>query len=282
MAEQKKTKTKYHNQKSHDDTLRIVLNVLGNARDMERASKRDYKIVLRELIYLYEENYNSLYKDKIVNKRALDVFLKSSFYGGNQLDEQLDLLKEALVAAQTKNMILGLSYAYTHTIAETQKSIKPDLQKVAELSKPEIVSQELERSWCADGKTVLDRLNININTSFENAQTLIYQGLENGWSIDKMTRMLREVTGIAQYKASRLIRTESMAVWGKATKNIYLENGIEYVEIVGDAECGGICLDYVGGAIPLREAEIGDELPPYHPNCACSFCAYDTFENTEE
>ena len=66
------------------------------------------------------------------------------------------------------------------------------------------------------------------------------------------------------------------------TKNIYLENGIEYVEIVGDAECGGICLDYVGGAIPLREAEIGDELPPYHPNCACSFCAYETFENTEE
>ena len=52
---------------------------------------------------------------------------------------------------------------------------------------------------------------------------------------------------------------------------MYLEKGIEYVEIIGDAACGGICLDYVGEAIPLREAELGDDLPPYHPNCACSF-----------
>jgi hypothetical protein len=47
------------------------------------------------------------------------------------------------------------------------------------------------------------------------------------------------------------------------------------VEILGDALCGGICLDYVGEAIPLAEAEIGDLLPPYHPNCACSYVAYE-------
>ena len=64
----------------------------------------------------------------------------------------------------------------------------------------------------------------------------------------------------------------------------YLEKkGIEYVEIIGDAACGGICLDYVGEAIPLREAELGDDLPPYHPNCACSFCAYEEFvENSDD
>jgi hypothetical protein len=49
------------------------------------------------------------------------------------------------------------------------------------------------------------------------------------------------------------------------------------VEIIGDAACGGICTEYVGEAIPLRDAMIGDELPPYHPNCACSFCAYTEF-----
>ena len=49
-----------------------------------------------------------------------------------------------------------------------------------------------------------------------------------------------------------------------------------YVAIVGDAECGGICLDYVDGEpIPLAEAEIGDLLPPYHPNCACSFVSWE-------
>ena len=56
---------------------------------------------------------------------------------------------------------------------------------------------------------------------------------------------------------------------------------IEYVEIIGDAACGGICLDYVGEAIPLRDAQIGDDLPPYHPNCACSFCSYTEFDNED-
>ena len=93
-----------------------------------------------------------------------------------------------------------------------------------------------------------------------------------------MTETLQQLTGTAAYKARRLIRTETMAVYSKATKDEFLENGIEYVEIIGDAACGGICLDYVGEAIPLRDAIIGDDLPPYHPNCACSFCSYVEFE----
>ena len=84
------------------------------------------------------------------------------------------------------------------------------------------------------------------------------------------------MTGASAYDTARLLKTESMAMWSRSAKDTYLEMGVEYVEIVGDAECGGICLDYVGGdAIPLAEAEINDDLPPYHPNCACSFVAYE-------
>ena len=112
---------------------------------------------------------------------------------------------------------------------------------------------------------------------------VIIQGIKRGWSIEKMTEVFRTITGTAAYKAARLLRTETMAVYSKVTKEMYLEKGIEYVEIIGDAACGGICLDYVGEAIPLREAELGDDLPPYHPNCACSFCAYEEFvENSED
>ena len=64
-------------------------------------------------------------------------------------------------------------------------------------------------------------------------------------------------------------------MWSQATKDAYLEMGIEYVEILGDAECGGICLDYVGEAIPLAEAMLGGSLTPYHPNCSCWQVAYE-------
>ena len=84
----------------------------------------------------------------------------------------------------------------------------------------------------------------------------------------------RKLTHSAAYDSARLLKTETIAMWSLATKESYLTMGIEYVEIVGDAECGGICVDYVGEPIPLREAELGDDLPPYHPNCACSYIAY--------
>ena len=92
----------------------------------------------------------------------------------------------------------------------------------------------------------------------------------------------RKLTHSAAYDSARLLKTETMAMWSLATKESYLTMGIEYVEIVGDAECGGICVDYVGEPIPLREAELGDDLPPYHPNCACSFIAYIEEASTEE
>ena len=67
-----------------------------------------------------------------------------------------------------------------------------------------------------------------------------------------------------------------MAMWSIATKTAYIEMGIEYVAIVGDAECGGICLEYVDtDPIPLADADIGDLLPPYQPTCACSFVAWE-------
>ena len=85
------------------------------------------------------------------------------------------------------------------------------------------------------------------------------------------------------YETTRLLKTETMAMWSIATKDRFLSEGIEYVEIVGDAECGGICLDYVDGEpVRLRDADIGIELPPYHPNCACSYIAYTEEEELDD
>ena len=65
-----------------------------------------------------------------------------------------------------------------------------------------------------------------------------------------------------------------MAMWSEATKEAYLDMGIEYVEIINPEPCDEVCSDYVGEIIPLEEAIIGDELPPYHPNCVCDFHAW--------
>lgn len=76
------------------------------------------------------------------------------------------------------------------------------------------------------------------------------------------------------YNASRLLKTETMAMWSRISKDEYLSRGVEYVEIVNPEACSEICSEYVGEVIPLLDAELGDELPPYHPNCACCFVVY--------
>ena len=136
--------------------------------------------------------------------------------------------------------------------------------------------------WCQDGKIYSDRLYGHVANFQAKLAFVLEQGIENGKGMEWMKESWMKLTGSTAYDTARLLKTETMAMWSIATKSSLLDMGVEYVEIVGDAECGGICLDYVGEAIRLREAEIGDLLPPYHPNCACSFVEYVENVNKDE
>ena len=93
--------------------------------------------------------------------------------------------------------------------------------------------------------------------------------------MDWMKKTWRKLTGSTAYNTARLLKTETMAMWSIATKSAYLEIGIEQVLPVGDGACGTICVDFLGGdPIPLEDAEPGGLLPPYHPNCKCSYVAW--------
>ena len=104
---------------------------------------------------------------------------------------------------------------------------------------------------------------------------VLEEGVVKGKGMEWMQQAWRKLTHSSASATARLLKTETVAMWSKATKEAYLDMGIEYVEIIGDATCGEVCTDYVGEILELREAELGDELPPYHPNCACSYIAFE-------
>lgn len=129
--------------------------------------------------------------------------------------------------------------------------------------------------WCKDGKTYSQRLYSNVANFESKLAFVLEEGLTKGKGIEWMQQAWRKLTGSAAYETARLIKTETMAFWGESTKRTYLDMGIEYVEIVNGSECAEICSEFVDGEpIPLAEAEVGGVLPPYHPNCCCSFVAY--------
>lgn len=145
-----------------------------------------------------------------------------------------------------------------------------------------ITSHHLEIPWCQDGKVYSDRLYGMVANFQSKLNFVLEEGITKGKGMDWMIEAWRKLTGSTAYDAARLLKTETVAMWSSATKEAYLDMGIEYIEIIGDAECGGVCLDFVGDVIPLREAELGAELPPYHPNCACSYIAFEEEGNSEQ
>lgn len=137
------------------------------------------------------------------------------------------------------------------------------------------LQRNIQIPWCKDGKIYSQRLHNNLANLQLKLTRMLNEGITRGKGIEWIERAWREITKSGAYEIARLLKTETMAFWGTSTKSAYLDMGIEYVMIVNDVACNAICVEFVDAEpIPLVEAEIGGMLPPYHPNCACSFIAY--------
>ena len=164
------------------------------------------------------------------------------------------------------------------------QEINPVIRQQAEvrITDTYITSNKLPIPWCSDGKVYSQRLYGHIANFQSKLNYVLSEGVAKGRGMEWMTQAWRKLVGATAYDAARLLKTETMAFYNEGLKDSYIEMGVEYVEIVGDAECGGICLDYVDGdPIRIVDAEINVELPPYHPNCACSFVAWEETEIVE-
>lgn len=276
-----KKRSEYNNLQSYDDELAIVLELLEKAGKIEKSVVKDFEKALYKLCDLYNEIFPFYYTNGVLNKNEFQKLVMSLTTGKGGIDSKVKAvtaeLEKQTRELQDRKLMAWLILDYELTSQKTAQSIGVDYKKFAYLQSTQGKQATVLQPWCKDGKTVLDRIKDNTQDMELKLRAVILEGIEKGWTIGEMTEKFRNITGIAASKAARLIRTETMAVYAKATRDMFLENGIEYVEIIGDAACGGICLDYVGGALPLRDAEIGGDLPPYHPNCACSFCSYVEF-----
>lgn len=161
------------------------------------------------------------------------------------------------------------------TSIPSQKSL-PNIKTPQTLITDTYITKDvLQIPWCKDGKTYSQRLYNNVANFESKLAFVLEEGLTKGKGIEWMQNAWRKLTGAAAYETARLIKTETMAFWSEATKRAYLDMGIQYVTIVGDAACGTICTEFTASdPIPLAEAETGGLLPPYHPFCACSYIAY--------
>lgn len=280
-----------------EPTLKLVLSLLAQAYDeqdkldkvLAHLSEEVFKELVKEIKRLERDGKIDLEKKiDLNNNPAILTALKQ--IERDQLHKFTDYI---WIASQVIEESLIHSYQHTlnttyqmfnYTKAIDQSSPGPvSLQSLLGNKDSYVREQVLKVPWCQDGKIYSERLYGHVRNFQEKLAYVLEEGIAKGKGMEWMTKTWQELTGATAYDTARLLKTETMAMWSRATKTAYLEMGVEYVVMVGDAECGGICLDYVDNdPIPLAEAEIGDLLPPYHPNCACSFVAWEETERIED
>lgn len=279
-----------HINKYAQPTIELVLSLLEQAYQdetkLDRVLKELSEDVFRELV----EELKVLEKNgKIDLSKPFDLRRNSNVYQALKRYETLQLrrlteyywigyqvmkdsfTRTCLQTLNTTYAMFGYKKAYDPYFITTL----PDVKELVKVRDSHIYEHYIKIPWCQDGKTYSERLYSHVSQFQSKLAFVLEEGITKGKGLDWMMDSWRKLTGSTAYDTARLLKTETMAMWSQATKSAYLEMGIQYVEILGDALCGGICLDYVGEAIPLAEAEIGDLLPPYHPNCACSYVAYE-------
>lgn len=272
-------------------TVELVLSLLADAYTDELKLDRVLKELSEEVFAELEKELRNLEKNgKIDLSQPFDLRRNGNVYEALKRIETVQLRRfteYCWIGAQVIKESMTRSYLNTlnttYQIFDYTKGSDPYFITKQSLPLPLIEIRDtyiyehaIKIPWCKDGKVYSDRLYGHVANFQSKLAFVLEEGIIKGKGMDWMIESWRELTGSTAYATARLLKTETMAMWSLATKESYLEMGIEYVVVVGDAMCGGICLDYVDNdPIPLAEAEIGDLLPPYHPNCACSYVAYE-------
>lgn len=272
-------------------TVELVLALLADAYQDEKKLDHVLKEISEGVFSELKAELTKLEKSgKIDLSKPFDLHRNANVYQALKRVETIQLRRMVdyyWVGFQVMKDSLTRSYLNTtqttYQMFNYTKPIDPYGLAVKELPKPQVQIRDtyiydhaIKIPWCQDGKIYSDRLWGHVANFSSKLDFILEEGISKGKGMDWMMESWRKLTGSTAYDASRLLKTETMAMWSLATKEAYMEMGIEYVVIVGDALCGGICLDYVDNdPIPLAEAEIGGILPPYHPNCACSYVAYE-------
>ena len=142
------------------------------------------------------------------------------------------------------------------------------------LSKAQI-DRELKVPW--SGANYSTNLWNNADYIANKCQRLVAQNIIAGTSIDKLTREITKQFG-KNYRSSarRLLLTESAYIKGQADLLTYKKLDIDEYEILAtlDRKTSEICQEKDGEHYPRDKAVVGENFPPFHPNCRTTTVKY--------
>ena len=106
----------------------------------------------------------------------------------------------------------------------------------------------------------------------------------NGASTQDIARQLRDKLNVSYRNAIRLARTETNFTANQAMQATYKRAKVEKYQVLAtlDSRTSEICQEMDGYVGLLKNARVGENYPPFHPNCRTTTIPYFDDEDEEE
>lgn len=133
---------------------------------------------------------------------------------------------------------------------------------------PAEIQQVLEQNWSGEG-SFSDIIWKNKDKLVKALDEIMMQGITTGESYDKMASKLAKKMDNTKSNAKRLIVTEAARMHTQGKLAYYAESGVkELINIATlDMKTSDICRHMDGTIVPIEEAKLGLNIPPFHPYC---------------
>ena len=128
-----------------------------------------------------------------------------------------------------------------------------------------------------NGANYSDRIWANKDKLVATLNTMIPQAFVRGFSSQQLGQQLADTMEVSYSNAVRLIRTENRYISNKGTQAAYEASGVvdEFMILATlDKKTSPICRDLDGKIFSLSAAEVGINMPPFHPYCRSTTIPY--------
>lgn len=112
---------------------------------------------------------------------------------------------------------------------------------------------------------------------------LLTRGMIQGRNPKVLARELRKMFKSSVHNSERLLRTEMAKIQGDIARDSYEQAGYEYYVWIAEPDACDDCADLDrAGPMLLKDAVVGVNFIPRHPNCRCSVSSFKDREEWEK
>lgn len=127
----------------------------------------------------------------------------------------------------------------------------------------------IHKPWTTDGKNFSDRIWANKTSLISDLQKTLSQSIILGRHPQQLTKEFAARMGTDEYKAGRLLFTESAYISAVADEECFKNLGVEKFVFIAtlDERTSQICQEMDGQIFDMKDYAVGVNVPPLHPWC---------------